>query len=132
MRLSVLNVPKPSWVSEDVELLAESARRFFAQECVPHYDRWEAQGSVDRDIWRKAGAAGLLCASVPEQYGGAGGSFAHDAIISRAAHHAGVEGFGISLHNAIVVPYIVAFGSEDQKRAWLPRLASGELVAALP
>jgi len=129
--LSVLNVPKPSWASEDTELLAESARRFFEQECLPHYDRWEAQGCVDREIWRKAGAAGLLCASVPEAYGGAGGSFAHDAVISRAAHLTGVEGFGISLHNAIVVPYLVAFASEEQKRSWLPRLASGELIGAI-
>jgi acyl-CoA dehydrogenase len=129
--VSVLNVPNPSWASEDTELLAHSAERFFARECVPHYDSWETQGCVDREVWRKAGTAGLLCASVPERYGGAGGTFAHDAVISRAAHLAGVEGFGISLHNAIVVPYVVAFGSEDQKRDWLPRLANGELIGAI-
>ena len=129
--MSVLNVPKPSWSSEDVEQLADSAQRFFERECLPHYERWERQSCVDRDIWQKAGAAGLLCASVPEEYGGAGGTFAHEATISRAAHLVGVEGFGISLHNAIVVPYVVAFGSEEQKREWLPRLASGELVGAI-
>jgi len=129
--LSVLNVAQPSWTSEDVDQLAESAQRFFERECLPHYDAWERQGSVDRDIWRKAGEAGLLCASVPETYGGAGGTFAHEATISRAAHLVGVEGFGISLHNAIVVPYVVAFGSEEQKQAWLPRLASGDLVGAI-
>jgi acyl-CoA dehydrogenase len=129
--LSVLSVTKPSWFSEDVELLAESAKRFFERECLPHYEEWERQGCVDRNVWRKAGAAGLLCPSVPEQYGGAGGTFAHEATISHAAYLAGVEGFGISLHNAIVTPYLAAFGSEEQKRNWLPRLASGDLVGAI-
>ncbi len=129
--MSVLSVTKPSWFSEDVELLAESAKRFFERECLPHYEEWERQGCVDRNVWRKAGAAGLLCPSVPEQYGGAGGTFAHEATISHAAYLAGVEGFGISLHNAIVTPYLAAFGSEEQKRNWLPRLASGDLVGAI-
>ena len=129
--MSVLNVPKPAWMSEDLELLQDSARKFFERECVPHYERWEAQGSVGREAWLKAGEAGLLCAAVPEAYGGAGGTFAHDAIIAREANFAGVSGFGIGLHNAIVVPYVLNYGSEEQKRAFLPKLATGEYIGAI-
>ncbi len=129
--MSLLNVPKPAWMSEDLALLSDSARRFFERECVPHYDRWEQQGCVDREIWMAAGAAGLLCASVPESYGGAGGNFAHEAIITREANLAGISGFGIGLHNAIVVPYILHYGSEEQKHNWLPKLATGEYIGAI-
>jgi alkylation response protein AidB-like acyl-CoA dehydrogenase len=118
-------------MSEDLALLSDSARRFFERECVPHYDRWEQQGCVDREIWMAAGAAGLLCASVPESYGGAGGNFAHEAIITREANLAGISGFGIGLHNAIVVPYILHYGSEEQKHNWLPKLATGEYIGAI-
>jgi acyl-CoA dehydrogenase len=126
-----LNVPKPAWMSEDLELLQDAAAKFLERECVPHYERWEQQGLVDRDAWNKAGAAGLLGASVPEVYGGAGGTFAHDAIITKVVNLAGVDGFGIGLHNGIVVPYVLNYGSEEQKRAWLPKLASGEYIGAI-
>jgi acyl-CoA dehydrogenase len=129
--LTVLNVPKPRWMSEDLELLAESASRFFERECAPHYERWEQQGSVGREIWRKAGALGLLGAAVPEAYGGAGGTFAHDAVITLAANVHGIDGFGLPLHNSIVLPYVVNYGSEEQKRRWLPKLCSGEYIGAI-
>jgi alkylation response protein AidB-like acyl-CoA dehydrogenase len=129
--MSVLDLPQPAWMSEDLVLLSDSARRFFLEECAPHYERWEAQGSVDRDIWLKAGQTGLLGAEVPEAYGGPGGSFAHDAVITCEANRAGIDGWGGPLHNAIVVPYIVHYGSEEQKRRWLPRLVSGELIGAI-
>src|SRR3954452_8288731 len=102
--MSVLNVPRPGWASEDTDLLAHSADRFFERECVPRYHEWEAQGSVGRDIWLKAGSAGLLCASVPETYGGAEGTFAHEAVIAHGAVYNGAPGFGLALHNAIVAP----------------------------
>jgi alkylation response protein AidB-like acyl-CoA dehydrogenase len=129
--MSVLDLPQPAWMSEDLVLLSDSARRFFLEECAPHYERWEAQGSVDRDIWLKAGQTGLLGAEVPEAYGGPGGSFAHDAVITCEANRAGIDGWGGPLHNAIVVPYIVHYGSEEQKQRWLPRLVSGELIGAI-
>jgi alkylation response protein AidB-like acyl-CoA dehydrogenase len=129
--MSVLDLPQPAWMSEDLVLLSDSARRFFLKECAPHYERWEAQGSVDRDIWLKAGQTGLLGAEVPEAYGGPGGSFAHDAVITCEANRAGIDGWGGPLHNAIVVPYIVHYGSEEQKQRWLPRLVSGELIGAI-
>jgi acyl-CoA dehydrogenase len=129
--MSVLDLPPPAWMSEDLVLLSDSARRFFLEECVPHYERWEAQGAVDRDMWLKAGETGLLGPEVPEAYGGPGGSFAHDAVITYEANRAGIDGWGGPLHNAIVIPYILHYGSEEQKRRWLPRLVTGELIGAI-
>jgi len=129
--VSVLDVPKPSWFGEDIELLSETARRFFERECVPHYDEWEKRGSVGPEIWRKAGAAGLLGPSVPEAYGGPGGNFAHDAVITEQVNRTGVSGFGIALHNAIVLPYIVHYGSDEQKRSWLPPVVSGDYIRGI-
>jgi alkylation response protein AidB-like acyl-CoA dehydrogenase len=122
---------QPAWINEELALLAESAKRFFEQECAPHYDRWEEQGAIDREIWTKAGSLGLLGAEVPEAYGGPGGSFAHDAVIAYEANRAGIDGFGGPLHNAIVIPYILHYGSEEQKQHWLPRLVTGELIGAI-
>ena len=128
---SVLDVPRPPWWTEDVALLRETAERFSAAEVMPHYERYEAEGVVDRDLWRKAGAAGLLCAQIPEEYGGGGGSYAHDAAIAEAFGHTGADAFCLPLHNAITSPYLVHYGSEEQKRRLLPRLATGELVSAI-
>ena len=129
--MAVLNVPSPAWMSEDLLLLADSAQKFFERECAPHYDEWEKRGSVGRETWEKAGAAGLLGASVPEEYGGAGGTFAHDAVITYQANLAGIDAFGAPLHNAIVIPYVLHYGSEEQKRAWLPKLCTGEYIGAI-
>ncbi len=129
--MSVLNVERPDWRTEDIEIFAEAARRFFERECAPHNEKWIEQGVVDRDVWYKAGEAGILGASMPEEYGGAGGNFAHEAMIIEAQAATGVDGFGATLHNAIVIPYLVHFGSEEQKRKWLPKCASGELVTAI-
>ncbi len=127
----VLEVPRPDWVSDDVSMLQDMADRFMETEIAPHYERYEKHEIVEREAWKKAGAAGLLCASVPEEYGGAGGTYAHEAVIAEALGHAGVDGFGIALHNAIVAPYILHHGSEDQKQRWLPKLATGELIGAI-
>jgi acyl-CoA dehydrogenase len=129
--MSSLEVPRPAWMTEDVVLLEEQARRFIDAEFVPHLERWNEVGMYDRDVWTKAGAAGLLCASMPEQYGGAGGSFAHEVAINRALSLAGFDAFGAPLHSGIVAPYILHYGTEEQKRRWLPRLATGELVGAI-
>ncbi|MDA4848059.1 acyl-CoA dehydrogenase family protein [Hoeflea poritis] len=131
MPAGVLDVPRPEWMSDDLSMLQDMANRFMETEIAPHYERYEKEEIVEREAWEKAGSAGLLCASVPEEYGGSGGSYAHEAIITEAIGHAGVDGFGIALHNAIVVPYILHHGSEEQKRRWLPRLATGELIGAI-
>jgi acyl-CoA dehydrogenase len=129
--MGILGLEKPQWMTEELELLEKTCRQFFSQECAPHYERWENQGCVDREIWTKAGKTGLLCASVPEKYGGAGGTFAHEAVIALEANRVGISGLGIPLHNAIIAPYILNYGTEDQKRRWLPRMASGELIGAI-
>ena len=129
--MDVLNVPRPAWMTEDLVLLEEQARRFFAAEFVPHLEQWHEDGIMDRAMWTKAGEAGLLCASMPEQYGGAGGSFAHEAVINREMALAGLDCFGAPLHSGIVAPYILHYGTEAQKQRWLPGLASGKFVGAV-
>ena len=121
----------PSYETEDLTIFRESARRFFEKECAPHTLRWEDNGIVDRDVWNKAGAAGILCPSMPEQYGGAGGTFAHDKVVIEEMVRSGTVGLGTSVHSSIVAPYIVTYGSEEQKKRWLPRMASGEMVTAI-
>src|SRR5262249_59395824 len=79
--MDVLNVPRPAWMSEDLVLLEEQARRFFAAEFVPHLEQWNEDGIMDRAMWAKAGEAGLLCASMPEQYGGPGGRLGPEAVV---------------------------------------------------
>lgn len=127
----VLGTPRPDWRGGDVAMLEDMANQFFEKEVLPHYDRFEKQEMVDREIWEKSGEAGLLCASMPEEYGGAGGTYAHEAVIAEALGHQGVDGFGLALHNSIVAPYILHYGSEDQKKKWLPKMASGELIGAI-
>jgi acyl-CoA dehydrogenase len=105
--MTVLNVPRPAWMTEDLVLLEEQARRFMQSEFAPHVDRWHEQGKYEREVWTKAGEAGLLCASMPEEYGGAGGTFAHDAVINREISLAGFDSFGAPLHSGIVAPYIL-------------------------
>jgi len=127
----VLGVARPDWMDDDVAMLEDMAFRWLESEIVPHYARYEKQEMVDRSAWEAAGTAGLLCASMPETYGGAGGTYAHEAVIAEALGRTGTDGFGIALHNAIVAPYILHFGSEDQKRKWLPRMATGDLISAI-
>jgi len=118
-------------MTEDVVLLEEQARRFVADEFTPHVEKWNEDHFYPREVWTKAGAAGLLCASIPEDYGGAGGSFAHEAVIDRAYSLGGFDSFGAPLHSGIVAPYILHYGTEEQKRRWLPKLATGELIGAI-
>ncbi|WP_269931057.1 acyl-CoA dehydrogenase family protein [Aminobacter sp. HY435] len=127
----ILGLPKPAWAADDVAMLYDMAHRFMSEEILPSYDEFEKNEMVDRASWEKAGAAGLLCASMPEEYGGSGGTFAHESAIIEAIGHVGVDGFGIALHNSIVAPYILHYGSEEQKKKWLPRMATGELIGAI-
>lgn len=126
-----LEFPKSPWMNEELLLLEDACRQFYERECVPHYEEWEARGDVGRKIWEKAGQMGLLGAEVPEAYGGPGGSFAHDAVIAYQGNLAGIDGWGGGLHNSIVIPYIIDYGSEEQKKNLLPRLVSGELIGAI-
>jgi acyl-CoA dehydrogenase len=129
--MDALNLPRPAWMTEDLVLLEEQARRFIAAEFAPQVERWNEAGIYEREVWTKAGEAGLLCASMPEEYGGAGGTFAHDAVINRELSLAGFDTFGAPLHSGIVAPYILHYGTEEQKKRWLPKLATGDLVGAI-
>ncbi|PWN02659.1 acyl-CoA dehydrogenase [Nocardioides silvaticus] len=119
--------------STDSELddLRDLARSFCEKEIKPHSETFIANKQVDRELWNKAGELGLLCLSVPEEYGGGGGTFAHEAIVIEEQAYAGDSSWGASLHSGIVAHYILAYGTEEQKQAWLPKLASGEAVGAI-
>ena len=121
----------PSWKTDEIVLFEEEAGKFFERELAPHVETWREQGKVDRWAWEKAGEAGLLCISMPEEYGGAGGTFAHEQVFMEQQVMKGVEGFGAGLHNCIVAPYILHYGTEEQKRRWLPKMATGELIGAI-
>lgn len=129
--MDVLNLPRPAWMTEDLVLLEEQSRRFLDAEFIPHIERWDEAGIMDRSAWNKLGEAGLLCAGIPEEYGGAGGTFAHETVINREFALAGLDSIGAPLHSGIVAPYILKYGTEEQRKRWLPKLASGEMVGAI-
>jgi acyl-CoA dehydrogenase len=117
-------------MNPELEGWRDAVRRFVQSEVMPQQERWRAQQHVDRELWLKAGAMGILLADIPEQYGGAGGSFAHQAVVFEELSYAGDTAFGVHVH-AIVAHYLLNQGTEEQKRAYLPRLASGEMIAAI-
>ncbi|WP_229457919.1 acyl-CoA dehydrogenase family protein [Massilia glaciei] len=118
------------WMDAELEGLRDATRRFVASEVTPHQERWRKQQHVDRELWNKGGEMGILLADIPEQYGGSGGTFAHQAVVFEELGYAGDMAFGIHVH-AIVAHYILNQGTEAQKLKYLPRLASGEMVAAI-
>jgi acyl-CoA dehydrogenase len=118
-------------MTDELALLRETAREFFRRESVPHQTRWAEQHHVDRAFWWKAGQVGLLCASIPEEYGGGGGTFAHDAVIIEEQGRVGDMAFGNGVHSAICAHYICNYGDEEQKQRWLPKMAGGEMVCAI-
>ncbi|WP_249423924.1 acyl-CoA dehydrogenase family protein [Nocardioides coralli] len=109
-----------------------TARSFFEREVVPHHAQWEKDGIVPRELWRRAGAAGLLCFDVPEVYGGPGiDDFRFNVVLSEEQARVGANGPGFSVHTDIIVPYLTALGTEEQKRRWLPGCVSGETITAI-
>ena len=115
----------------DHDEFRKNVRRFLEEECVPHHARWEEQQHVDRELWRRAGELGLLCLTVPEEYGGMGGDRLYSAVLMEEQSYAGITGPGFAVHSDIVANYILNFGTEAQKRAWLPKMASGDAVGAI-
>ncbi|HEX2566603.1 MAG TPA: acyl-CoA dehydrogenase family protein [Burkholderiales bacterium] len=117
------------WETEEVAMYRRTARQFIEKELVPHQERWRAQHRPDAEAWQGAGRAGLLLPDVPEDYGGGGGTFAHEAVVVEELAAAGVH-FGSTIQS-IVARYILVYGTEEQKRKWLPPMARGELVASI-
>jgi acyl-CoA dehydrogenase len=126
----MLDTSRRTCFTESHDLFRGQVRKFFDRELTPHLERWEKQEIVDRDFWNKCGEAGLLCPTVPEAYGGLGLDFGYNAVIDEELAYAGSTA-GITLHSDIVADYIVAYGSEEQKRHWLPRMISGETPTAI-
>jgi acyl-CoA dehydrogenase len=131
--MQVLNVPTPAYLAdEEFSMFRNSVGRFLDDNAPPEkFESWRRAKVVERDLWTKAGAAGLLGLSTSTAYGGIGGDFRHEAILIEEAAKRGIEGWGASLHNAIVMPYIEIYGTEDQKKRWLPKLARGDYVGAI-
>jgi acyl-CoA dehydrogenase len=119
-----------SWDTPELAGFRDAVRRFVEHEVTPHQERWRKQQHVDRALWHKAGEMGLLAADIPEEYGGSGGSFAHMAAVFEELAYAGDMNFGLHVH-AIVAHYLLNQGTREQKLRYLPRLASGEMVAAI-
>ena len=126
-----MDTPRQGWMDADLALFQDSTRRLFEKEFAPDEEKWRKQQHADREVWRKAGRMGLLCVSMPEAYGGGGGSFAHEAVVAAEQARAMVYGFSNNVHSAILAHYILNYGTEAQKRRWLPKMATGELVGAI-
>lgn len=120
-----------SWIDEDLVQFQDMARKFIEKEVVPHEMAWAKQNHVDREIWNRFGEVGLLCPSIPAEYGGGGGNFAHDAIMAIEMARAMAIGPSTNVHSSIVGHYILRYGTEEQKLEWLPKMASGEYVGAI-
>jgi acyl-CoA dehydrogenase len=116
---------------EEHQLFRRSFRTFLEREVVPHQERWRAAGMVDREAWRKAGAGGFLCPWLDEEWGGPGGDWLYSVVVMEELAAAHDDGFALALHSDVVVPYIASFGSDEQKRRFLPGCASGEIVTAI-
>ena len=123
-------IPRTLFDSEH-EQFRESFRRFLEAEAVPHYEQWEKDGVIDRELWNKAGAQGYLCPTVSETYGGAGADYRYNIVVGEELSDLGMSGVGFILHSDIVVPYIENVGNEEQKQKYLPKCISGEIVMAI-
>ncbi|MER6669862.1 MULTISPECIES: acyl-CoA dehydrogenase family protein [Amycolatopsis] len=126
-----LQIQKSSWSTTELEDLRDLARTFCQKELAPNQERWAAEKKVDRELWTKAGEVGLLALSIPEEYGGGGGTFAHEAVLYEEQARSGDSAWGVTVHNGIVAHYILEYANEEQKKAWLPKFASGEMVGAV-
>ena len=120
-----------SLFSEEHEMFRGSVRRFIEREIVPFHAGWEENGIVPRELWRKAGTEGLLCCTVPEEYGGLGLDYLFDVVVFEELWRAGASGPGFLIHTDLVATYILSFGTEEQKRHWLPKMVRGEAIGSL-
>ncbi|MGQ0701028.1 MAG: acyl-CoA dehydrogenase family protein [Panacagrimonas sp.] len=117
--------------SAEHESFRDTVRRFFADEVMPHHERWEEQGHVDRSLWNRAGELGLLCMAIPEEYGGVGADRRFSIVLMEEKAYIGATATGFEIHSDVIANYLFHFGTEEQKRHWLPKMASGEAVGAV-
>lgn len=131
--MSVLGVEDPAFMQdEEIALFREAVGKFYEDKATPErVAKWREDGMVEPEFWREAGEMGLLGVSVPEEYGGHGGDLRHDLVVFEQTQKHRVEGFAASLHNGIVVPYVQAHGTEEQKKKWLPDLVTGKRISAI-
>lgn len=113
------------------EMFRDSFRKFLLEEAVPFHEQWEKDGQVSHEFWKKAGAQGYLCPTVPEAYGGSEADFRYNAVVSEEVANFGLTGIGFNLHSDIAVPYLMAYGTEEQKHKYLPGCISGEIITAI-
>lgn len=130
MTNDILTLPRRVFSAEH-EAFRDQVRRFVAQEISPFHLEWERAGTVPRELWRKAGALGLLCPTAPEAFGGAGGDYLYSAVVLEELAFAHAPGPGFAIHSEMAVPYLINFGSDEQKQRWLPRLTTGESIAGI-
>jgi len=117
--------------SPEHETFRDSVRRFMEAEVVPHEERWQEQGYVDRDVWQKAGANGFLCPSMPDEYGGSGADKLYSVILIEEQARANSSSLGFGLHSEIVAPYLLNYGNAHLKKHYLPKMAAGEMIGAI-
>lgn len=122
---------RSAWLDDDLEDLRALARSFCEKQIKPNIEKYIDQHHVDRDLWNKAGELGLLCMSIPEEFGGGGGTFAHEAVLIEEQARIGDTAWGQAVHSGIIAHYLNAYGTDEQKRQWLPKMASGEVVGAI-
>ena len=128
--MSLDSIPRTAY-NEDHEAFRQSVRQFLQKEVAPHAKQWQEDGIVPKSIWPKAGEVGMLCPTVPVEYGGLGLDFCYNAIVDEESAYYGGVATGFSLQSDIVVNYITSYGSEEQKKHWLPRMISGEVITAI-
>ncbi|WP_126175929.1 acyl-CoA dehydrogenase family protein [Tsuneonella rigui] len=131
--MPVIDVPDPEFMQdEEIAVFRDAVGKFFEQHAPQkRVEKWREDGMVERAFWEEAGQAGLLGMTVPVEYGGHGGDFRHDLVLLDQQAEKGVDGFASSLHNCIILPYLVRHGTEEQKKKWLPKLVSGEMISAI-
>jgi acyl-CoA dehydrogenase len=117
--------------SQEHDIYRDSVKRFIETEITPYHAEWEKAGIVPRELWRKAGEAGLLCMNVPEEYGGPGAGFLYNVVLAEELGKAGATGPGFAVHSDMVATYVLSFGTEQQKKEWLPKMVSGEAIGAI-